>query len=49
MEHYEISQLLNDSTVWKFVIRKWIKTIDLSNVQYPANRNIRFNKTSMLR
>ena len=48
MEHYKISKLLNDSTVSKFVIRKWIKINDLSSGQYSGNKNIRF-KTSILR
>ena len=41
MEHYKISNLLNDSTVSKFVTRKWIKLIDLSNDQYSVNKNVR--------
>ena len=48
MEHYKISKLLNDSTVSKFVTKKWIKVNDLSSGQYSVNKNIRF-KTSMLR
>ena len=36
MEHYKISKLLNDSTVSKFVIKKWIKLNDLSCGQYSA-------------
>ena len=30
MEHFKISKLLNDSTVLKFVTRKWIEVHDLS-------------------
>ena len=48
MEHYEISKLLNNSNVSKFVTRKWIKINDLSSGQYSGNKNIRF-KTSILR
>ena len=28
MEHYEMSKLLNDSTVLKFVTKKWVKVND---------------------
>ena len=48
MEHYKISKLLTDSTVSKFVTKKWIEVNDLSSGQYSDNKNIRF-KTSMLR
>ena len=48
MEYYKICKLLNDSSVSKFVTRKWIEVNDLSSGQYSANKNIRF-KTSMLR
>ena len=48
MEHYIVSNLLNDSTVPKFVTKKWIRVNDLSSGQYSINKNIRF-KTSMLR
>ena len=41
MEHHKISNLLNDSKVSKFVTRKWIKLIDLSNDQYSVNKNVR--------
>ena len=30
MEHHKISNLLNDSTVSKFLTRKWIEINDLS-------------------
>ena len=30
MEHHKISKLLNDSTVLKFVTKKWIKVNDLA-------------------
>ena len=48
MEHHKISKLLNDSTVSKFVTRKWIEVNYLSGGQYSINKNIRF-KISMLR
>ena len=48
MEHHKISKLLNNSTVSKFVTRKWIEVNDLSNGQYSVNRNIR-SKTPMLK
>ena len=48
MEHYQISKLLNDSTVSTFVTKKWIEVNDLSSGQYSVNKNIR-HKTSMLR
>ena len=47
MEHYKISKLFNDSTVSKFLTKKWIKVNYLSSGQYSVNKNIRF-KTSML-
>ena len=47
MKYYKISKLLNDSTVSKFVIRKWIEVIDSSEVQYFLNQNVRL-KTPML-
>ena len=34
MEHYKISKLLDDSTVSKFVRKKWVEVNDLSNGQY---------------
>ena len=48
MEHHKISKLLKDSTVLKCFIRKWVEVNDLSNGQYPVNKNIRF-ETPMLR
>ena len=48
MEHYQISKLLNDSTVLKFVTKQQIKVNDISSGQYSVNTNISF-KTSMLR
>ena len=48
MEHQKMSKLLNNSTVSKFVRRKWIEVNDLSGGQYSVNTNIRF-KTPMLR
>ena len=44
MEHYKTSKLLNDSSVSKFVTKKWIELNDLSSGQYSVNRNM-----SMLR
>ena len=32
MEHYKISKLSNDSTVSKFLTKKWVEVNDLSNV-----------------
>ena len=46
MEHYKISKLLNNSTVSKFVTKKWVN--GLSSGQYSFNKNVRF-KISMLR
>ena len=48
MRNYKISKLLNDSTVSKFVTKKWIEINDLSSDQYSVNKNIRF-KASMLK
>ena len=48
MEHYKVSKLLNDSTVSKFLAKKWVEVNDLSNSQHSANKNIRF-QTSMPR
>ena len=48
MKHYKMSKLLNDSTLSKFVTKKWIEVNDLSSGQYSVNKNITF-KTSMLR
>ena len=48
MEHHKISKLSNDSTVSKFVMRKWTEVNNLPGGQYSNNKNIRF-KTPMLR
>ena len=40
MEHYKISKLLKNSTVSKFVTKKWIEKNDLSTGQYSVNKNI---------
>ena len=48
MEHYKMSNLLKDSTVSKFVTKKWVKINESSSGQYSINKNIRF-RTSMLR
>ena len=45
MEHYKITKLLNDSTVFKLATKKWF---EVSSGQYSVNKNRRF-KTSMLR
>ena len=42
MEHYKISKPLKNSTVSKFVTKKWIEVDDLSSGQYSVNKNIRF-------
>ena len=47
MEHYEISKLLKDWAVSKFVTKKLFEVNDLSSGHYSVNKNIRF-KTSML-
>ena len=48
MEHFKISKLLNDSTISKFVLIKWVERNDLSGGHYSVIKNIRF-KTPMLR
>ena len=48
MKHYKISKLLNNSTVSKFVKKKWVEVNGLSSGQYYVNKNISF-KTSMSR
>ena len=48
MEQHEISKLWSDSTVSKYVTRKWIVVNDLPSGLYFVNNNIRF-KTPMLR
>ena len=48
IEQYKISKLLNDSTVSKFVTKKWVEVNDLSSGQCSVNKNIRF-KNSLLR
>ena len=48
MEHHKIFKLLNDSTVSKFLTKKWIEVNKLLHAQYSVNKNIRF-KTPMLR
>ena len=42
MEHYKTSKLLNDSTVSKFVTKKWVELKDLSSGQQSVGKNIRF-------
>ena len=48
MKQHKISKLLNDSTVSKFVTRKWIEVKGLLGGQYSVDKNIRF-KTPLLR
>ena len=48
MEHFDMSKVLNNSTVSKFLTKKLIEVNDLSSGQYSVNKNIRF-KTSMSR
>ena len=38
MKQYEISKLLKDSAVSKFVPKKWIEVNDLSSGQYSVNK-----------
>ena len=47
MELYKVPTLLNDSTVSKFLTKKWAEVNDLSISQYSV-KNIRF-EISMLR
>ena len=49
MEHYKMSELLNDSTVSKFVTRKLVEVNDISSGQDYVNKNIIRFKTSILR
>ena len=42
MKLHKIFKLLNNSTVSKFVTRKWIEVNNLSGGQYSVNKNIRF-------
>ena len=37
MEHYKISNLLKDSTVSKFLTKKWVEVNDLSSGQYSVS------------
>ena len=48
MKVCKISKLLNDTTVSKFVTKRWFKVNYLSTGKYSANKNIGF-KTPMLR
>ena len=48
MEHYKTSKLVNDLTVSKFVTKKWNEVNDLSNSQYPVNKNMRLKANFML-
>ena len=42
MKQYKIPKLLNDSTVSKFVTKKWIEVNDLPSSQYSVSKNTRF-------
>ena len=48
MEYNKISKLVKNSTVSKFVTRKWTEVSDLANGQYSVEKNISF-KIPMLR
>ena len=48
IEHRGNSKLLNHSTVFKFVTRKWIEVNYLSGRQYSVKKNIKL-RTSMLK
>ena len=39
MKHYKISKLLSNSSISKFVTRKWIEVIDWSGGQYSVKKN----------
>ena len=39
MEHYKISNLLNDSTVLKILTKQWIQINNLWKGQYSLNKN----------
>ena len=41
-----MSNLLNDSTISKFVTKKWIEVNDLSNGQYSVNKNVKINNVN---
>ena len=38
MEHYKIPKLLNDSTLSKFVTKKWVEINDLLSGQYSIKK-----------
>ena len=38
MEHNKISKLVNNSTVSRFVTRKWTEVSDLANGQYSVKK-----------
>ena len=41
MEHCKVSKSLSDSTVSKFVTKKWIEVNNLSGNQYSSKKKIR--------
>ena len=42
MDHYKISKLLNNSTVSKFMTKKWDEINASTSDRYSVNKNIRF-------
>ena len=48
MELYKISKLLNDSTVSKFLTKKWVEVNDLSRGEYYSNKKIRLKNSSLI-
>ena len=48
MNNYKICQLLKNSSLSKFVTKKWVEVNDLLSCQYSVNKNIRL-KNSILR
>ena len=47
MEHHKISKLINNLTLSKFVVRKWIQVNDLSGSKYSVNKNIKFKTLTL--
>ena len=41
MEHCKIFKLLDNSTVSKFVTKKWIEANDLSSAPYSASKGLK--------
>ena len=40
--------MLNDSTVSKFLTKKWIEVNDFSGGEYSASKNIRFKTPTLI-